>query len=144
MSSFSEMQPILQQITAFAVSIKATSWHPSSCMIWPGDNTYICMPSKDSCQCLMSACLFLSRLKPVRESSNKIRGWLWFKRSGGDQRRLKVSWPVALCREGSQGKREMELVYFLEIVLFFLYSPVWKEYFKGFGERKKADESKLE
>lgn len=72
--SFSEMRPILQQITGFAVSSKATSRHPSSCMIWPRDSAYICMPSKDSCQCLVSGCCFLSELKPVRTSSSKIRG----------------------------------------------------------------------
>lgn len=71
-SSFSETWPILQQITGFVVSIKATSRHPSSCMIWPWDTAYICMPSRDSCQCLMSGCLLLSRLKPIRTSSSKI------------------------------------------------------------------------
>lgn len=72
-SSFSEMQPILQQITGFVVSIKATSRHPPSCVIWPQDSAYICMPSKDSCQSLTSGCLFLSGLKSVRTSSSKIR-----------------------------------------------------------------------
>lgn len=109
-SSFSEMRPILQQITGFAVSSKAKSRHPSSCRIWPRDSAYICMPSKDSCQYLMPSCLFLSELKPVRTSSSKIRVQLSFKRCGGDQGRLEVNW--SMTRRKVSKERGMELFYF--------------------------------
>lgn len=108
-SSFSEMQPILQQITGFAVSSKAKSRRPSSCRIWPQDSAYFCMPSKDSCQCLVSGCLFLSGLKPIRTSSSKISAQLSFKRCGGDQGRLEVNW--SMTRRKVSEERGVELFY---------------------------------
>lgn len=67
------------------------------------------MPSKDSCQCLVSGCLFLSGLKPIRTSSSKTSAQLSFKRCGGDQGRLEVNW--SMTRRKASKERGVELFY---------------------------------